>query len=231
MQRSRGVPENGRRPSSHPARPPDHRTPAQPKDPYAVAPPRSRHHPLVGGRLARLPGRRGRHRVVGHRHDDRQRAPGGHRLRGRATPRSSSSTTCTGPDGVAVVCRISALDGGRNRVGTVEDAVPAQGADVGAPGGVAAHERARRDRASSTAAPGCCATPLSRGGAGDRPRARAPRPLDMVAIRARVGRLTTSHLGSGSDTRCRTAAIGTRARCRSTEAPPRAGRAPPMIQE
>ena len=32
------------------------------------------------------------------------------------------------PDGVAVVCRISALDGGRNRVGTVEDAVPAEGA-------------------------------------------------------------------------------------------------------
>ena len=31
------------------------------------------------------------------------------------------------PEGVAVVCRISALDGGRNRVGTVEDAVPAQG--------------------------------------------------------------------------------------------------------
>ncbi len=31
------------------------------------------------------------------------------------------------PDGVAVVCRISALDGSRNRVGTVEDAVPAQG--------------------------------------------------------------------------------------------------------
>jgi Domain of unknown function (DUF4307) len=32
------------------------------------------------------------------------------------------------PNGVAVVCRISALDGGHNRVGTVEDAVPAQGA-------------------------------------------------------------------------------------------------------
>jgi Domain of unknown function (DUF4307) len=31
------------------------------------------------------------------------------------------------PAGVAVVCRITALDGGRNRVGTVEDAVPAQG--------------------------------------------------------------------------------------------------------
>ena len=31
------------------------------------------------------------------------------------------------PAGVAVVCRISALDGGRNRVGTVEDTVPAQG--------------------------------------------------------------------------------------------------------
>ena len=31
------------------------------------------------------------------------------------------------PEGIAVVCRISALDGGRNRVGTVEDAVPAQG--------------------------------------------------------------------------------------------------------
>jgi hypothetical protein len=31
------------------------------------------------------------------------------------------------PAGVAVVCRIIALDGGRNRVGTVEDAVPAQG--------------------------------------------------------------------------------------------------------
>ena len=32
------------------------------------------------------------------------------------------------PVGTAVVCRISALDGGRNRVGTVEDAVPAEGA-------------------------------------------------------------------------------------------------------
>ena len=31
------------------------------------------------------------------------------------------------PAGVAVVCRISALDGGRNRVGTVEETVPAQG--------------------------------------------------------------------------------------------------------
>jgi len=31
------------------------------------------------------------------------------------------------PAGVAVVCRISALDGGRNRVGTIEDTVPAQG--------------------------------------------------------------------------------------------------------
>ena len=31
------------------------------------------------------------------------------------------------PAGVAVLCRITALDGGRNRVGTVEDAVPAQG--------------------------------------------------------------------------------------------------------
>ncbi|HYN66897.1 MAG TPA: DUF4307 domain-containing protein [Ornithinibacter sp.] len=31
------------------------------------------------------------------------------------------------PAGRAVVCRISALDGGRNRVGTVEDAIPAQG--------------------------------------------------------------------------------------------------------
>jgi hypothetical protein len=31
------------------------------------------------------------------------------------------------PAGVAVVCRISALDGGHNRVGTVEDQVPAQG--------------------------------------------------------------------------------------------------------
>jgi hypothetical protein len=31
------------------------------------------------------------------------------------------------PAGVAVVCRITALDGGRNRVGTVEDAVPAEG--------------------------------------------------------------------------------------------------------
>jgi hypothetical protein len=31
------------------------------------------------------------------------------------------------PAGVAVVCRINALDSGRNRVGTVEDAVPAQG--------------------------------------------------------------------------------------------------------
>jgi hypothetical protein len=32
------------------------------------------------------------------------------------------------PAGTAVVCRISALDGGRNRVGTVEDTIPAQGA-------------------------------------------------------------------------------------------------------
>lgn len=31
------------------------------------------------------------------------------------------------PEGTAVVCRITALDGGRNRVGTVEDAVPATG--------------------------------------------------------------------------------------------------------
>ncbi|MGL4175959.1 MAG: DUF4307 domain-containing protein [Dermatophilaceae bacterium] len=31
------------------------------------------------------------------------------------------------PEGVAVVCRVSALDGGRGRVGTVEDAVPAAG--------------------------------------------------------------------------------------------------------
>ncbi|WP_345201043.1 DUF4307 domain-containing protein [Fodinibacter luteus] len=31
------------------------------------------------------------------------------------------------PVGVAVVCRVSALDASRNRVGTVEDAVPAQG--------------------------------------------------------------------------------------------------------
>ena len=31
------------------------------------------------------------------------------------------------PVGTAVVCRISALDGGRNRVGTVEDSIPAQG--------------------------------------------------------------------------------------------------------
>jgi len=31
------------------------------------------------------------------------------------------------PAGVAVVCRISALDGGRNRVGTVQETVPAQG--------------------------------------------------------------------------------------------------------
>ena len=31
------------------------------------------------------------------------------------------------PAGVAVVCRITALDGGRGRVGTVDDSVPAQG--------------------------------------------------------------------------------------------------------
>jgi Domain of unknown function (DUF4307) len=31
------------------------------------------------------------------------------------------------PAGTAVVCRITALDGGRNRVGTVDDAVPATG--------------------------------------------------------------------------------------------------------
>ncbi len=31
------------------------------------------------------------------------------------------------PAGVAVLCRVSALDGSRNRVGTVEDAVPASG--------------------------------------------------------------------------------------------------------
>ena len=31
------------------------------------------------------------------------------------------------PAGVAVLCRITALDGGRNRVGTVDDRVPAQG--------------------------------------------------------------------------------------------------------
>ncbi len=29
------------------------------------------------------------------------------------------------PAGVAVLCRVSALDGSKNRVGTVEDAVPA----------------------------------------------------------------------------------------------------------
>lgn len=32
------------------------------------------------------------------------------------------------PAGTAVICRVSALDGGRNRVGTVEDAIPAEGA-------------------------------------------------------------------------------------------------------
>ena len=31
------------------------------------------------------------------------------------------------PAGVAVLCRVSALDGSRNRVGTLEDAVPASG--------------------------------------------------------------------------------------------------------
>ena len=31
------------------------------------------------------------------------------------------------PAGTAVVCRITALDGARNRVGTVDDAVPATG--------------------------------------------------------------------------------------------------------
>ena len=31
------------------------------------------------------------------------------------------------PAGVAVLCRVSALDGSRNRVGTVEEAVPASG--------------------------------------------------------------------------------------------------------
>ena len=31
------------------------------------------------------------------------------------------------PVGVAVLCRITALDGGRNRVGTVDDSVPATG--------------------------------------------------------------------------------------------------------
>jgi hypothetical protein len=31
------------------------------------------------------------------------------------------------PAGVAVVCRISALDSGRNRVGTIEETVPADG--------------------------------------------------------------------------------------------------------
>jgi hypothetical protein len=31
------------------------------------------------------------------------------------------------PPGTAVVCRITALDAGRNRVGTVDDAVPATG--------------------------------------------------------------------------------------------------------
>ena len=31
------------------------------------------------------------------------------------------------PAGVPVLCRVSALDGSRNRVGTVEDAVPASG--------------------------------------------------------------------------------------------------------
>ncbi len=31
------------------------------------------------------------------------------------------------PAGIAVVCRITALDAGRNRVGTVDDDVPAQG--------------------------------------------------------------------------------------------------------
>ena len=31
------------------------------------------------------------------------------------------------PEGTAVLCRVSALDGGKGRVGTVEDAVPAAG--------------------------------------------------------------------------------------------------------
>ena len=48
---------------------------------------------------------------------------------------------------------------------------------------------------------------------------------------ARLGRLYTSHLGSGSDMRRRNGSHRTRARCRSTEAAAPAGRAPPMIQE
>ena len=34
------------------------------------------------------------------------------------------------PEGVAVTCRVSALDGGKARVGTVEDAVPADGPSI-----------------------------------------------------------------------------------------------------
>ncbi|HSO65396.1 MAG TPA: DUF4307 domain-containing protein [Ornithinibacter sp.] len=50
------------------------------------------------------------------------------------------------PEGVAVVCRISALDQGKGRVGTVEDAVPAQGP--------ASVHRAVRVRTSSRAVTG-----------------------------------------------------------------------------
>ena len=157
VQRSRGVPENGRRPSSHPARPPDHRTPAPTEDPYAVAPPRSRHHPMVGGRRRSAASPRSasscggafgttsgsvRPEVTGYRGASR-------------TPRSSSSTTCTGPEGVAV--RLPDQRAGRQaqpgRHGRGRRA--RAGSDVGAPGGADAHERAGRDRASSTRAPGC----------------------------------------------------------------------------
>ena len=123
--------------------------------------------------------------------------------------------------GVAVVCRISALDGGRTGSARSRTPCPRRAPASVHRVGDAAHQRAGRDRGRRHAAPGC-STPLSRDavrGAGVA-RGAGAHPA-MVAIRARLGRLAASHLGSGSDTRCRTASIGTRARCRSTEVPPR----------
>ena len=99
------------------------------------------------------------------------------------------------PAGVAVLCRITALDGGRNRVGTVDDSVPATGPDVGAPGGVAAHQRAGRDRRRRLVHPGA-RHPLTPGPAG---RARDALPWWRSGP-GLVG-LALHHLGSGSDTR------------------------------
>ena len=89
--------------------------------------------PVVGGRHRRLPGRRRRHRVVGHRLDRRQRAPGDHRLQGQVRHLGRRGDDLHRPAGVAVVCRISALDAGTTGSARSRTRVPAR-AHVGAPG-------------------------------------------------------------------------------------------------